>query len=159
MKPAWIPALVLALSGCAQKSRPMGEMHGACDNYKMNMSEELAAWSQSPFLRQPGEKAFLPLATKLTLKLSPEGSAFAGRFPVRAEADGRMKISAGSKLWFDLVDTRTGQPVEAAEFEMQTGCEKIFKVVAFPVRKDATYTLQVSKSARADADFLLTGAP
>lgn len=156
----------------AEKSRPMDEMHGDCSNYKTKLQEELSAW-ENPSLAIPATaKEPLPLMRKVSLALSesqkvklpqkPEksfagkGPSYAGIFPLRFSKTGQVRIAAGGKVWFDLVDKSTNKLVESAEFEMQTKCSKIYKVVTFPVREGLDYLIQVSSSSAPNADFIFS---
>lgn len=158
-----------------EKSRPMEEMHGGCENYQLNLKKEFELWEQKPAAHPAEAKLELPLGKRLDLQLKNEASvkfavkpkksspekekAYGGNFRVKPDFDGTLRISAGNKLWFDLVEPGKKEAVPSENFEMQTKCEKILKAVEFPVRKGVEYALQVSGSKKETAGFLLSQRP
>lgn len=164
-------ATFMAHSYGTEMSRPMNEMHGDCSNYEMNVNKEMALWDENATAIPAESQASLPLSKRVSLSLTKQGlihlvhdpaksfpvngQAYAGVFRVRASKTGTLKIAAGQKLWFDLVDESSKKIVAATNFEMQTNCKKIFKAVEFSVSNNRTYFLQVTSSNSPSADFLL----
>ncbi len=153
-----------------EKSRPMSEMHGNCTAFKTDLARELILWREKA--TKVTDADLLPLEKKVSLpltlhsrvaylvqpekKVSGKKKKYGGVFLFRVAKAGKYKVSAGAKLWFDVVDKTTGQWVDADEFEMQTGCDQILKVVTFTLKDQGLYALQVSGSASHGADFLVT---
>ena len=167
--------LALAIIGfftasAQEKSRPMSEMHGNCSSYKTNLAREFSLWKNNASgqnVDKPLEfskKMSLLLAKQADLKfvVPPEkafpikGHSYGGLFQLTSPKNGILRISSGSKAWFDLIDNSTKQIVQSSEFEMQTNCDKIFKTVSFQLKNQNNYTLQVSSSKDPTAVFLLT---
>lgn len=152
----------------AEMSRPMSEMHGGCKDFKLNLTNELKAWQEPAVKAQAeipnGKKAELALLKqeKVTFLKAPgksfpvKGESFGGVFPFQVQKAGKYRISAGSKIWFDVVEVSTKKFVDASEFEMQTGCDKIFKTVVFELAANTKYALQLSSNAKPSAEFLIT---
>lgn len=172
----WIAVLGLAFgfsfSLHAEKNRPMSEMHGDCTNYKFDLQQEMSAWDKAAVPIAVDSAESLPLMSKISLSLleskkviyinPPEktlpakGKSFGGVFTFQPKQNGTLRIAAGSKLWFDLVDKAASKTVPSAEFEMQTKCPKILKVATFPVEAGKVYAVQVSGSSTPKADFILS---
>lgn len=142
----------------AETSRPMDEMHGDCRHFAVDLTKEFALWSQ-PGVATGAGVTNVPLAKKLSLSLVDQKSVkfmvpLAKTFPTRkprgglfsfeVPASGSYRVSAGSKIWFDVVDVGAGKAVEASSFEMQTRCKTIFKTVAYELSAGRRYALQVS---------------
>jgi hypothetical protein len=155
---------------------PFNQMMGGCDNYKLNLKKELAAWDrfgqlesraglsarQAPEIK-PGEKVRLLLSAKGVEIASPvpmdKQKMYDGRFggfaKFLAPSSGSFRLSAGSKAWIDLLDSQV-KPVDPSSFEMQKKCSKIFKVVVFDLRAGETYILQVLGSKSENLSILIT---
>lgn len=167
-----IPVLLLLLfvppvPAHAETSRPMSEMHGNCENFKSDVKRELALWKDKG-LRVPsgeslrlGKKLHLPLAKDASYLVKPgktfsvKGESFGGVFALRRVSGSKLRVSAGSKVWFDLVDVKGKARVPATEFEMQTDCDRVFKTVLFDVEPGKQYALQVSSAPQGAATFVV----
>lgn len=57
-------------------------------------------------------------------------------------------------LWIDVIDGT--QPVASAKFEGHAECAKVHKVVAFPLKKDRSYRVQLSGSEKPAVSILVT---
>lgn len=166
----WLCAFAFPLRASAETSRPMDEMHGDCSSYRMNVRKELAAWpapAQKPGALDAleiGKKLALPLSAQASVRyllepekrFAPKGAAYGGVFRFRAPKTGDFLISAGSKVWFDVVDVEAKTRVASSEFEMQTGCERIFKAVAFPLVAGRAYAIQFNGSAAPSAVAMIS---
>lgn len=169
----------ISLFTFAEGQRPMAEMHGGCDNYKIDIKSELQAWkttAPAPPAAVSGDTApTIDIGKKLNLALAkhdavkflllPEktfparaGASFAGLVKVAVPKDGTYRISLGEKLWVDVVDAATSKRVIANQFEMQTECHQIFKVVDFPLKANKSYILQISSSRLPQAEVLVSSA-
>lgn len=113
----------------------------------------LIPWESFLALRPQGDVKF-PAPPEKSFPV--EGGANGGVSGFESPKSGRVRVAAGSKIWFDVVDRETKKPVEARAFEMQTGCDKIFKVVEFELRARRGYVLQVSSGGAKTAEFLIT---
>jgi len=154
----------------AEKSRPMGEMHRSCLDFKLNLSQEFKIWKERPLKAHSAEEFLTQKRTQLSLvkqeqirflktpeKLFPvKGESYGGVFYFQVPKSGKFRISAGSKVWSDVVEVDTNKIIEAAEFEMQTGCDRIFKTVIFDLTAKTKYALQVNSSVKPAVDFLIT---
>lgn len=157
------------VSVAAERSRPMADMQGDCSNYRMDLRKVFQIW-EKPSESVAEGKSPLSFGKRVSLGLKPQasvsfvqppakefplkGERHAGVFMVRAESAGVLSIASGSKVWFDLVEGSSKKIIETAEFEMQTKCDKIVKVVKFPVAAKTDYVFQVSSSMQPQADFV-----
>jgi hypothetical protein len=73
---------------------------------------------------------------------------------VSVPADGTYRVSAGSRVWIDVVEGT--RPVPSAKFEGHSGCAKVHKTVAFPLKASLAYLVQISGSEKAGVSILLT---
>lgn len=156
--------------------RPMEEMKGGCDAYAWDLAREFSLWAQTPqaAAASPGANGAPSVApnTRLQIALHPHASVtfavtpekdrggadkFSGLIAFTPPADGLYRISASSGLWIDAV--QEGAAVESAGFEMQTGCETIFKSVAFPLKGGTPAIIQLNGSKTPDAGLLITQWP
>jgi hypothetical protein len=160
-------------------SRPMSEMHGKCSDFAWDVQNELKLWGDTPVAltaaplaakaseAPKGKKIQLELGSERLMRLlvqparptPPEMSSFGGFVAFEVPRDGDYRVSAGSRLWFEVVPAGKSKAVESPGFEMQTGCEKIIKVVLYPLKAKTRYLLQVTGSAVSNAAFLITPAP
>lgn len=174
-------SLSLVLSGTqdlfAEASRPLEEMRGGCDNYAWDVRSELAAMDRPTTSLTAGQdraaaaaisigaRAYevrlirLEQVIRLTEPHSRRQSAghYAGLLTFTVPHDGVYRISVAGPIWLEVV-SETG-PVVSQSFEMQTGCPKIFKSVAFTLHAAGRYWLQLSDSLAATAKMLITRAP
>jgi hypothetical protein len=175
LKEATLVASLILFSSVAT-SRPMSEMSGGCENYAMPLSKELSLWDQSEIrvqgARDVKSTASLPAGQRVNLSLhmqkkvslpaKPEKDfskgepTFAALATMEVKRDGLYRVSLGSKVWLDLVESGSEVPqiVPAAHFEMQTGCRKIFKVVEYNLKAGRKYLLQISSSREPAAQVL-----
>lgn len=153
-------------------SRPMAEMEGGCENFKMPLADQLANWDKKEIRIQGAQDdkstTELPSNRKVSLSLYPQKkvmlsvkpekepakgqTVYAGLAAMEVKSDGLYRIAMGSKVWLDLIEVEageensTGKIVPASTFEMQTGCAKIFKAVEYNLKTGRKYLLQVSAS-------------
>lgn len=160
-------------------SRPMSEMEGGCDNFKMPLATEMALWDKAELRVQGAQDdkstTELPSNRKITLRLYPQKkvilpakpendfskgqTGFAGLATMEVKKDGLYHVALGSKVWLDLVEVEIGETtmakiIPATSFEMQTGCTKIFKAVEYKLQAGKKYLLQVSSSAAPSVQIL-----
>ncbi len=156
----------------SEKSRPMSEMHGDCSAYKTDLSREFSIWKENAVVIPAKSLIALQYSKKISLSLSKKGEvafifppeksfpingpSFGGVFQLTSPKNGKLRISSESKVWFDLVDNEKKEIVQSSEFEMQTGCDKIFKAVTFQVREKSSYSLQVSSASEPNAIFIFS---
>lgn len=152
-------------------------MQGDCKNFSIPMQAEFSAWKQDAHTMPSGKTITdnlpkLALNTKTSVLLNPQSTVqfiatpqksfsatsnpFAGIIAFNVPTNGIYRISAGDRIWFDVVDAQSKQIVATDKFEMQTHCDKIFKVVVFDLKADTNYILQISSSAKSQTNFLLT---
>lgn len=162
--------LVLSTLSPAESHRPMSEMKGDCSQFALDLSAELRAWSEPVAKMQSG--AEVPFSRRMRLSLAPAGkvefivkpakefkgggASHGGVASFTANESGTWRVSLGSKVWLDLVDTEAKAAVPADHFEMQTKCDRIFKVVEFTLKKGQRYALQLSSSREPVVDVLLS---
>jgi hypothetical protein len=180
MKKSSLFLLTLAFAGVtAAASRPMNEMEGGCENFAMPLAKEMSLWDKSELRVQGAQDdkstAILPAGRNISLSLYPQKkvvlpvkpekdfakkseTAFAGLASIQVPKDGTYRISLGSKVWLDLIAEEGGdgapKVVPAANFEMQTGCAKIFKAVEYNLKAGKKYYLQISSSLSPSAQVL-----
>jgi hypothetical protein len=163
--------IVLSSNAYAKgKSRPMSEMHGTCSEFKMNLKKELKAWQEPITQVKNGDSMHLEKKLDLSLVpstqvqfLAPPAKKFpmktqshGGLFKFKVPEDGVYRVAAGTRVWFDVVDVNAKTLVDEVEFEMQSKCDKIFKVVTFNLKQNAEYALQVDSSANDSTLFLVS---
>ena len=162
--------LFIVSAAVAETSRPMSEMHGDCSHYAVNLSKEIGLWSQQA-VQVKSQVGAVPIAMKLELTLVnqkevkytvPPAKTFptkeprGGIFSFEVPESGQYRVSAGSKIWYDVVDVAAKKIVQATSFEMQTQCKTIFKTVAYELVAGRKYQLQVSSSDAAVALMMVT---
>ncbi|MGE4133947.1 MAG: hypothetical protein AB7F86_20085 [Bdellovibrionales bacterium] len=157
--------------------RPMDEMQGNCENFAMDLSGEMRAWEAPAIPLEAGRDltSRTPLSTnkRIAFKLHPNKetkflvkpeksfptkSPYAGIGLFRPMDTGIYRVSLGQKVWFDLIDKRTGEVVPAKKFEMQTKCDKVFKAVEYVLQADKDYFVQVSSSPKPTVDLIFKRA-
>ena len=147
----------------AQASRPIDEMRGNCDDYALDVRNELAAMAGVPRnLTALTERGAAPpispswqslLVTlhhseAVTLATIPKlAGPNAGLVALSVPEDGLYRISAGSAVWIEVVQGQAG--VEPTQFEMQTGCATLFKTIQYRLKKDMGYWLELSGTTAA----------
>jgi len=170
-------AVLLAISAAASaQQRPMSEMQGGCDDYSWNMVREFQLIGTSPItvaaLAAPvDEPGWTALDRRLELRLQPaaevellaepgrrhdgaEGSRFAGFVPLTVPRISSYRISSNQRLWIEVIGPSGA--VKSNKFEMQAGCEKLVKSVAFALQPDTQYWIQLSGSPVPDPVLLIT---
>lgn len=156
----------------AEKSRPMDEMHGDCSAYKIDLSNEFKKWKEEPTTVKQSASEKISLDQKIKLQLEtqssvsfavppgktypPEPIKHAGLVSLKVKESGRYLISAGERLWLDLVQLDSKKMIESSTFEMQTKCPTILKAVEYALTADKTYVIQVSGAGNSQVDLLVT---
>ena len=165
--------LFTAASARGEDHRPFSEMHGGCEQFKTPIQKDLSIWAKESVKLSPfPAKANIPLEKKVllgplssstdSLLVKPEKDfrkgkkSYAGSASLRVPRNGVYRVSLGSKIWLDLVDNGNKNVLEANHFEMQTKCDRIFKVVEYRLERDRDYTLQVSSSLSDVAAILVS---
>ena len=141
----------------------MSEMHGGCSDFAWDLSEEFRALEAGPRLFRAAadpatlDQSRLELAGAYRVRLHPVGSVrfareperdwaggggFAGSVAFRASDTGAYRVSAGRKVWIDAVSG--GAFVTPDAFEMQSGCDSLFKSVAFSFDAGREVVLQLN---------------
>ena len=166
--------IILLLLGTPQ--RPMSEMQGDCDQYGLDLTREFKSWEKHPqkVSAQPdsenasrlslGDKTsvFLqPMHQVSFLSPPPEGKrgfegTYGGMVRVKAGKKGSYRFCMSTKVWLDVVDPTTGTPLKNRLFEMQTQCDRIFKVVVFDLEPEREYLLQLAFCRSAQMQMLIT---
>jgi hypothetical protein len=140
--------------------------------WKEDMRTELAAWHATPVAIDLAHfRDELPLGVRIDLALQPNAElkflvaprrapkpdSFGGMPAFQVPQDGLYRVSAGAPVWIDVVETATGQIIQAHSFEMQAKSD-LRKYVVYPLRTGVRYTLQISGSKTAAASVLITPA-
>lgn len=153
--------------------RPMDQMHGGCDAFAWNLATEFHLWAGEAAMAKAGlngadappvvagkpiDVSLLP-QPGIAFAAIPEQQrggpdAFAGLVTFTPPAAGLWRVSASTGLWVDAVVD--GVLVKSAGFEMQTGCDKIFKSVAWDLPAGKPVVLQFSGSKPPAARILVT---
>ncbi len=164
-----------------QAARPMSEMEGGCENFKIPLARQMAEWDKKEIRIQGAQDdkstTELPSDKKINLTLYPQKKVsllikpekepakgdvvHAGLAAMEVKEDGLYRVAMGSKVWLDLVEVNPGdeagaKTVSAARFEMQTGCAKIFKAVEYNLQAGKKYFLQISLSQAPAVQILTT---
>ena len=145
---------LLAISCAFQGQHHHG---GGCGGYAMDISREESLWKDGAV----AAGSLLPLGKKVRMELDrtqeadlplpPEkalsvgGVSFAGAIPFEVLHSGRYRFSAGSRIWFDVVDLETKKLLVSEDHAMRLGCP-VLKIVIFSLEASRRYALQVSSS-------------
>ncbi len=135
-------------------------MSGDCGAFKTNIQQELKIW-KSPAVAADGQTA-LVTGKKLNFQLKPQASVkfpvapekifnednpgFAGVFNFTPVKSGVHQVALGKRAWLDVVEASTMQIVDAGQFEMQTKCDKLVKVMSYDLKAGKSYVLQINSS-------------
>lgn len=147
-------------------------MDGTCKDFA-DVAEEMALWSHSPLTVSSKTRPLLEMGKKLKLKLEPQkslnfpvapekliiknGIAYGGIFSLMPTSDGTVRLALGRRAWTDVVDPSTNTLIKAAGFEMQTGCDKMVKVVSYKLSPGKKYLLQINSSPEPELEATLVG--
>jgi len=168
------------LCACAATSVPdlppqlaMEDMHGSCSDFTWDLTHEWQLWDQEGAAivasTDPDRLPTLNIDTVATVALSPNAQVRYAATPEkdRGKADryaglasfvpmknGVYRISASSGVWIDAVQSGTVVPSE--RFQMQTGCDRIFKSLAYRLNAGVPVTIQINGSQTKDVRLLLT---
>ena len=167
----WLATALTALAAAqAPSTAAAGGAPAATAVWEMDMYVELALWQRPPQAIDTSRfDGLLPLSVRLDLELQPDGRLHFLVAPRRAAkpgsfgalpsfavpADGHYRVSAGSPIWLDVVNSATGENVKSSSFEMQAH-SVLRKCVVFPLKAGVRYTLQISGSAQPSASVLIT---
>jgi hypothetical protein len=164
------------LPGCGgQTPRSMDAMRGGCGDYRLDLGQEFAIAQEpgervSVYSRATDNAATVPMRKKLLVELFPTNSVVfvveperrgkkpeehAGLVRLVVPEDGMYRISTGSAIWVELVSW-DGKRVRSPKFEMQSQCERVFKVAAFPLKANTSYWLQMSASRTPATHIIVT---
>ena len=175
MRLVTLVGLAAFLAAAAEAGQAGRGMEGGCEAYAWDMRREMAAWDQggttlAALAAGSPEAAAVPLGRRLDVKLLPVGdvrfaaaperkpeAGYAGLVPVSVPADGTYRVSAGSRVWLDVV--AQGQRIPSAKFEGHGGCAKVHKSVAFALKAGTRYLVQVSASEKAEVSLMVTPEP
>ena len=168
--------MLLFLVWAAQEQRPMSQMHGGCDDYAFEMTRSFALWDAGKGAvsagRNPAQPGALELDEKVQVELAPmERLSWLVRPPVakkgfsgaqggilafQVNESGLYRLCLSGKIWADVVDVSAAKALDDVQFEMQTRCERIFKVVVFRLEAGKPYHLQLAFSKETKIGVLLT---
>lgn len=159
-------ALSVCISAVASSELPpqasMDDMHGDCSAFSWDMSFEFSRWNEpaqrlAAATSQHGSAAVIALGTPMELELSSHAAVsfvavpqrdrskadtYSGLAVFTPENSGIHRVSASQGAWIDAV--QNGNPVPSERFEMQTGCERIFKSIAFDLKAGEPVWLQIN---------------
>ncbi len=175
MTKLFLVSFALTAFSCAGLERPLQE---SCDNYQMDISDELALWEKTSLSKDifqtvspPEITGTLPLERKLEMSLTPQdkvkfvvlpeksfldsGKSFAGLFFVSVPDSGVYRFFSDSRLWFDVVDGESKKLLSSTGHQMDGRCP-MKKVVTFFLNKNQNYILQISSSAKNRAFVLIS---
>lgn len=146
-----------------------------CAGYRLTVAHELALLAAPAVELKAGATAAeaprAELEHRLGVALAPEaavtlapppgkrfpgGPFHAGWLLLEPPADGTWAVSAGLRLWFDIVDLATGSLVEASGFDMRADCPGLVKIVEFPLVGGRRYGLQLSSAPVERIELLVT---
>jgi hypothetical protein len=82
---------------------------------------------------------------------------FGGFVRLTVPKDGMYRISAASPIWIEVIDG--GKPIERVRTVPRLRCGRIHKSLGFPLKRDRSYWLEMSGSARPDVAMLITEEP
>ena len=137
--------LVFAASAFAGGLRAQTDSGGG---WKQDMQTEFAAWRATPVAIDLAHfRDELPLGVRIDLALRPNAElkflvaprrapapdSFGGMPAFQVPQDGLYRVSAGASVWIDVVETVTGQNIQAQSFEEQAKSD-LHKCVVFPLR-------------------------
>ena len=161
----WVLALVVNLVLASG-------MDGGCGDFKADIAKELNIWNSDPVSPVSGERTILPLATKIKYVLRPhstieflvapekilnkEKSGFAGVFNFTPAVSGVYQLALGKRAWLDVVDAGTKKIIKAGQFEMQTKCDKLVKVMSYQLSGGKAYVVQINSSPTEQIEGTIT---
>ncbi len=82
---------------------------------------------------------------------------FGGFVLLTVPRDGTYRISADSTIWIEIIDE--GKPIERIKITPRLHCGRIHKSLGFPLKRDRSYWLEMSGSARSHVTLLITEEP
>jgi hypothetical protein len=176
MKPLVLMLLLLGGSvACAadDHSDHQQSAQGGCDAFAWNMAREFNLLRATPFALEAvaardAEAKYTPLDRRLDLTLKPAGEvkllvppgrepgadSYAGLLPLLVPRISSYRISSDQRLWIDVVGPAGA--VKSSKFDMQPGCDKLRKSVAFRLEPETQYWIQLSGSPAANPVLLIT---
>jgi hypothetical protein len=155
--------VAVALSGSTaaaalEASRPIEEMRGGCDHYALDVDTELAAMTSVPrkltaLAGRGPAPAIGPAWQPLTIRLQQADQVALAHTPKRpgpnaglvalsVPDDGVYRVSVDSAAWIEIV--HDDERVEPIQFEMQTGCPTLFKIIRYRLTRGGDYWLELS---------------
>jgi hypothetical protein len=165
-------AALLAARAAFAADPAMGS--GGCADYSWDMKREFFLLGTAPLSiaavpARDEQARFTPLDRPFRVALRPQAEvgllAEPGRSHDAAASHGGLlrlvvprvstyRISSDQRLWIDVVGPQG--VVKSSKFEMQTGCDKLVKSVAFRLEQDTDYWLQLSGSPAREPMLLIT---
>ncbi len=146
---------------------------GGCDKYPWDMNREwsLMITDQFPlksYAVADPEARYIPLDRRVLFALHPSdqvklpaatekkhaGSTYAGMARIQLPFQKKYRISSNKPVWIDVVGPNGIVP--ATKFAMMMGCEKLVKTVIFKLENEVDYWLQITGSADAQVELLVT---
>jgi hypothetical protein len=146
---------------------------GGCDAFTWNMAREFNLLRATPFAveavaTRDTEAKFTPLDRRLDLTLKPAGEvkllvppgreasagSYAGLLPLLVPRISTYRISSDQRLWIDVVGP--AGVIKSSKFDMQAGCDKLRKSVAFRLEPETQYWIQLSGSPLSNPVLLIT---
>ena len=82
---------------------------------------------------------------------------FGGFVRLTVSKDGMYRISADSTIWIEVIDGE--KPIERVRVAPRLHCGRIHKSLAFPLKREGSYWLEISGSKRPDVTVLITKDP
>ncbi len=137
-------------------------MDGGCGSFKADITKEMNIWNSDPVTSTSGERTTLPLAKKIKFGLRPhsavefpvapekilnkEKTGFSGVFYFTPTVSGVYQVALGKRAWLDIVESDAKKIVKAGQFEMQTKCDKLVKVMSYQLSGGKAYVVQINSS-------------
>lgn len=171
--PALLCFLVIGAAAAADDHSMHQESQDGCAAFSWNMGREFSLLLATPFAMeglavQDAEAKYVPLDRRIDLKLKPAAevklltppgrepgaNSFAGLLQAHFPRTSTYRVSTDQRLWIDVIGP--GGVVKSSKFEMQAGCDKLRKSVAFRLEPEVDYWIQISGSPTPTAILLIT---
>jgi len=156
----------------------MSEMQGDCSNYAWVLDHEMAladeTSTKATAATESGQSGpLIAIDRWYGATLSPDADvhyvtepekgahipdSYAGLFVFEVPQDGVYRVSANQRVWITLASI-TGQRIDSIRFEMQAQCKSVFKSVAYPLKSNQKYWLQLTAAQNPEVKILITREP
>ena len=160
-------------NGAVKDEPSMKGLAGGCDSFAWDVSHELDVLGQPAKSLTAGTDGKKPVRLELdqhySVRLVPQSTVHFAAEPGKPASDpaarggvlsfhtpkaGRYRISLSTSHWLDLIDG--GLIVVSSDFQGQSSCEKVHKIVQFELSGNRDFVLQLSGAPDARVELAIT---